>query len=73
MLIQIHILNKKTVQIQISHRLIWLYTVCKDKAYPGSGGPGLKLVFLYLQATHEKMYFLAYAPSDDWDLPVLCG
>ena len=36
----------QTVQIQISwllrSQLIWIYTICKGKVYPGSAGQGLK-------------------------------
>ena len=34
---------KQTVQIQISWLLqLWIYTVCKGRAYPGSAGQGLR-------------------------------
>ena len=36
----------QTVQIQISwlpSQLIWIYTVCKGRTYPGSAGQGLNL------------------------------
>ena len=32
----------QTVQIKISWLLIWVYTVCKDRTYPGSAGLGLR-------------------------------
>ena len=35
----------QTVQIQISCQLIWIYTVCKGRVWPGSAGPGLSSVF----------------------------
>ena len=49
-LIQIVDINSQTewqiVQIQISwllrSQLIWIYTVCKGRVYPGSAGQGLK-------------------------------
>ena len=31
----------QTVQIQISWLLIWIYTICKGRVYPGSAGQGL--------------------------------
>ena len=44
-LIQINILNSKLCRsrsaILFRGHLIWVYTVCKDRAYPGSAGPGL--------------------------------
>ena len=40
----------QTVQIQISwllrNQLIWIYTVSKDRKYPGSTGQGLRWWFL---------------------------
>ena len=46
LLIYIHILNGTTVQIQISwllrSQLVWIYTVCKGRVYPGSAGRGLR-------------------------------
>ena len=42
----------QTVQIQISwllrSKLIWIYTVCKGRVYPGSAGQGLSTMLLYL-------------------------
>ena len=35
----------QTVQIKISCQLIWIYTVCKGRIYPGSAGQGLKLFY----------------------------
>ena len=32
----------QTVQIQFRSQLIWIYTVCKDRVYPGSAGQGLR-------------------------------
>ena len=47
MLIQIHILNDKQCRSWsvgfFRSQLIWIYTVCKDRAYPGSAGTGLTL------------------------------
>ena len=38
----------QTVQIQISwllrSQLIWIYTVCKGRVYPGSAGQGLNVI-----------------------------
>ena len=44
LLIQIHILNDKQCKSRsvgfFRSQLIWIYTVCKDRAYPGSAGQG---------------------------------
>ena len=46
LLIQIHILTDKQCRSKSvgfwrsSWQLIWIYTVCKGRAYPGSAGPG---------------------------------
>ena len=41
----------QTVQIQISwllrSQLIWIYTVCKRRIYPGSAGLGLRFLFCF--------------------------
>ena len=45
MLLYIHILNGKQCRSRsvgfFRSQLIWIYTVCKDKVYPGSAGQGL--------------------------------
>ena len=51
------------MQIQISwlkNQLIWIYTVCKGRVYPGSAGQELILVFscqvtIYLQAAERAL------------------
>ena len=46
LLIQINILNGKQCRSRsvgfFRSQLIWIYTVCKDKVYPGSAGLGLR-------------------------------
>ena len=46
LLIQIHILNGKQCRSRsvcfFRSQLIWIYTVCKGRVYPGSAGQGLK-------------------------------
>ena len=45
------------MQIQIGW-LLWLYTVCKSRAYPGSAGPGLRwMVTLTHETALSKMFF----------------
>ena len=60
-LIQIVAINShiewQTVQIQIRSQLIWIYTVCKDRVYPGSAGQGLNLVCQALL----KLFHCAFA------------
>ena len=45
LLIQVHILNGKQCRSRsvgfFRSQLIWIYTVCKDRVYPGSAGQGL--------------------------------
>ena len=47
LLIQIHILNGKQCRSRsvgfFRSQLIWIYTVCKDRVYPGSAGLGLTI------------------------------
>ena len=31
-------------------QLIWIYTVCEDRVYPGSAGPGLTCHFIRLHS-----------------------
>ena len=46
LLIQIQILNGKQCRSRsvgfFRNQLIWIYTVCKDRVYPGSAGLGLR-------------------------------
>ena len=55
LLIQIHILNDKQCRSRsvgfFRSQLIWIYTVCKDRVYPGSEGQGLRLKQLKTQHT----------------------
>ena len=48
-LLQIHILNGKKCRSRSAgffrSQLIWIYTVCKDRLYPGSAGLGLRGLF----------------------------
>ena len=50
-------------QLASRNRLIWIYTVCKDKAYPGSAGPGLLDVKTICMATGVCVGFLIMAAS----------
>ena len=43
LLIQIHILNDKQRRSRFRSQLIWIYTVCQNRAYPGSAGLGLSI------------------------------
>ena len=43
-LIQIQILNDKQCRSRSVGQLIWIYTVCKGRAYPSSAGQGLILI-----------------------------
>ena len=48
LLIQIHILNGKQCRFRsvgfFRSQLIWIYTVCKARVYPGSAGQGLRSI-----------------------------
>ena len=48
LLIQIHILKGKQCRSRsvgfFRSQLIWIYTVCKDRVYPGSAGQGLNIL-----------------------------
>ena len=55
----------QTVQIQIRSQLIWIYSICKGRAYPGSAGPWLIHEVNELQC--DKMYFMTSVPSEDWE------
>ena len=41
-------------------QLIWIYTVCKDRAYPGSAGPGLRLMMMIWCFKHLSRLFRSY-------------
>ena len=41
-------------------QLIWINTICKDRAYPGSAGPGLKMLSACL--VNLVLYGLNYVP-----------
>ena len=47
-------------------QLIWIYTVCKDRANPGSAGPGL-ILFLFERKTKHT---INHVTSKDSDKPV---
>ena len=57
LLIQIHILNGKQCRSRsvgfFRSQLIWIYTVCKGRTYPGSAGQGLRLLYTWLLLTNE--------------------
>ena len=42
---------------QFRSQLIWIYTVCKGRVYPGSAGQVLKQVFFVLHMTMCLFYF----------------
>ena len=39
--------NADPDQLAFRSQLIWIYTVCKGRVYPGSAGQGLKLLWTY--------------------------
>ena len=58
----------QTVQIQISwlpcgSQLIWIYTVCKGRVYPGSAGQGLSFYIRMVKTlqynTFKKRFYIA--------------
>ena len=60
--IKIHILNDKQCRSSSigfwRSQLIWIYTVCKGRTYPGSAGPGLRdFIFQVL-----RIRFKAWSP-----------
>ena len=66
LLIQIYILNNKQCRSRsvgfFRRQLIWIFTVCKGRAYPGSAGPGLIICkFMHdiqlFMSTHTTHYF----------------
>ena len=62
LLIQIHILNGKQCRSRsvgfFRSQLIWIYTVCKYRVYPGSAGQGLRFVWSHFAEaqTYLKVY-----------------
>ena len=48
-----------------SNQLIWIYTVCKCRAHPGSAGSGLKMKspFQKLRDVEVKWHSLAFCPQ----------
>ena len=48
---QIHILNDKQCKFRsvgfFRSQLIWIYTVCKGRVYPGSAGQGLSIIKIF--------------------------
>ena len=87
LLIQIHILNDKQCKSRsvsfFRSQQIWIYTVFKDRAYPGSAGPGLKDIFdlWFVQWTVTRMltftikvvfFYLKWQVLWLWILTVLC-
>ena len=66
---QIHILIDKQCRSFFRSQLIWIYTVCKGRAYPGSTGPGLinqkaLIFFLFFPCKHILWIFIRIAKSD---------
>ena len=65
-LIQIHILNGKQCRSRsvgfFRSQLIWIYTVCKGRAYPGSTGLGLMM----------HLDFLPFPPNETIVLTSVC-
>ena len=61
LLIQIHILNNKQCRSRsvgfFRSQLIWIYTVCKVRAYMGSAGPGLMRKALITTAADNIFIF----------------
>ena len=50
-------------------QLIWIYTVCKSKAYLGSAGPELTFTTLYGQSQQmTNWYFSYFSQKLDWFL-----
>ena len=60
LLIQIQIMNGKQCKSRsvgfFRSKLIWIYTVCKHRAYPGSAGQGLKLTKWYEADALQKTF-----------------
>ena len=54
----------QTVHIQIiGFSLIWTYTVCKGRAYPGSAGPGLKNLMIILWEVFSLLHKYHIRPN----------
>ena len=45
----------QTVQIQFRSQLIWIYTVCKGRVYPGSAEQGLTFTMLWVNSADNKL------------------
>ena len=44
-------------QLASRSQLIWIFTVCKDRVYPGSAGQGLKVAVSMIPLTFEPFQF----------------
>ena len=42
-------------QLASSSQLIWIYTVCKGRAYTGSAGPGLMTLLMFWNNAIDKI------------------
>ena len=63
-LIHIVAINSHTKRQTVQSQLIWIYTVCKCRIYPGSAGQGLKLrtnINLHILAVSSWPSILMYA------------
>ena len=53
-----HVLNDKQCRSKsvsfFRSQLIWIYTVCKCRAYPGSAGPGLRHIYAVRKLARSK-------------------
>ena len=63
--IQIHILNHKQCRSRSGgfyrSQLIWIYTVCKDRVFPGLAGLGLKRTQWGIKSNKEKNNHVLHA------------
>ena len=41
---------------QLASELIWIYTVCKGRVYPGSAGLGLNIMWLKIITALDKAF-----------------
>ena len=71
LLIQIHILNGKQCRSRsvgfFRSQLIWIYTVCKDRVYPGSAGQGLITSWQQLISQLQVWYSITSCQLQIWD------
>ena len=71
LLIQSHILNDKQCRSRsvgfFRSQLIWIYTVCKGRIYPGSAGQGLK----HLQAAAKQAVWSWQSLFADETFPIV--